>query len=126
MARGIDLWAAQIVLEKKKENPDILLICVKPMDNQGYNFPEEDKKTYDMIISLSDNVISTSESYSKNCYMKRNKYMVDHSDLLIAFVKNYRSGTGQTINYAKKQNVDSDITDLSDIEYQMNYLQLSL
>lgn len=96
------------------------------MENQGYNFPEEDKQTYDMIISLADSVISTSESYSKNCYMKRNKYMVDHSDLLIAFVKNYRSGTGQTINYAKKQNVDSDITDLSDIEYQMNYLQLSL
>ncbi len=96
------------------------------MVNQGYNFPEEDKKTYDLVISQADSVVTTSESYSKTCYMKRNKYMVDHSDLLIAFVKNYRSGTGQTINYAKKQNVDSDITDLSDIEYQMNYLQLSL
>ena len=62
----------------------------------------------------------TSEEYSKDCYSVRNKYMVDSSSLLIAFVKNYRSGTGQTINYAKKTGKITDITDLSDLNLLQN------
>lgn len=119
-ARGIDLWAAQIVLEIKKSNSEIELICVKPVPNQGCNFPDKDRKLYDYVIARADNVICTSEGYSKDCYYVRNKYMVDSSSLLIAFVKNYRSGTGQTINYAKKTGKITDITDLSDLNLLQN------
>ena len=119
-ARGIDLWAAQIVLEIKKSNSEIELICVKPVQNQGRNFPDKDRKLYDYIVSRADNVICTSEEYSKDCYSVRNKYMVDSSSLLIAFVKNYRSGTGQTINYEKKTGKITDITDLSDLNLLQN------
>lgn len=124
-ARGIDLWAASMVLEHREKNPRIKLICVKPIENQGFNFPEQDKLLYDEIIRSADSVICTSENYTKNCYMIRNRYMVDNSDLVIAFVKNYRSGTGQTINYASSVGKATDITDLSDIEFDMHYEQLS-
>ena len=30
MAMGVDIWAAQIVLEEKKNNDDIKLICASP------------------------------------------------------------------------------------------------
>ena len=39
---------------------------------------------------------------------KRNYYMVDHADFLLAVYDNnrkLRSGTGQTVNYALKQNL---------------------
>ncbi len=126
VARGIDLWAAQIVINYRTANPQIKLICVKPIANQGYNFPEQDKQLYNEIITNADSVICTSEEYKRNCYMIRNKYMVDNSDLLIAFVKNYRSGTGQTIKYASCLGKKTDITDLSNIEYNMCYEQLTL
>lgn len=40
------------------------------------------------------------------CYKKRNYYMVDHADCLLAVYDNersVRSGTGMTVNYAKKK-----------------------
>lgn len=124
VARGIDLWAAQIVLDLREKNPGIELICVKPIENQGCNFPEEDKLLYEKIIRNADSVICTSEEYSRNCYTVRNHYMVDNSEMLIAFVNNYRSGTGQTINYARKLGRKTDITDLSSIDFMMMYEQL--
>lgn len=124
VARGIDLWAAQTVLEIKKINPGIELICVKPFENQGYNFPDEDKLLYEKIITEADYVICTSPEYRKTCYYIRNCYMVDHAGMLIAFVNNYRSGTGQTINYAKKLGRKTDITNLNSIDFEMNYEQL--
>lgn len=124
VARGIDLWAAQTVLELRKTNPDIELVCVKPVENQGHNFPEEDKLLYESVISKADLVICTSKEYSRNCYTVRNHYMVDHAEKLIAFVSNYRSGTGQTINYARKLGRKTDVTDLSSIEFSMKYKQL--
>lgn len=126
VARGIDLWAAMIVLELREKNSDIELICVKPVENQGHNFPEEDRLLYEKIISQADSVVCTSEEYSRNCYTVRNHYMVDHSEKLIAFVNNYRSGTGQTINYARKLGRKTDITDLSSIDFMMMYEQLEL
>lgn len=41
-------------------------------------------------------------------YKKRNYHMVDHADFLLAVSDNHRkirSGTGQTVNYALKQNL---------------------
>ena len=124
VARGIDLWAARTVLELKKKNPGIELVCVKPVSNQGENFPEEDKKLYEAVISEADRVICTSESYSRNCYTVRNHYMVDNASKLIAFVNSYRSGTGQTIRYARKLGRKTDITELSAIDFSMKYEQL--
>ncbi|MDO5560355.1 MAG: SLOG family protein [Oscillospiraceae bacterium] len=125
VARGIDLWAAQTVLRMKAVYPSVILRCVKPVSDQGINFPDNDKLLLDFILSNADDVICTCQSYTRNCYMIRNRYMVDHSDKLIAFVKNYRSGTGQTINYAMKLNKNVDITDLSDINNLMSFEQLT-
>lgn len=33
MARGVDLWAASLVLKRKKNNPAIKLICAIPYEN---------------------------------------------------------------------------------------------
>lgn len=124
-ARGIDLWAAEEVIRMREASPGITLVCVKPFENQGIDFPADDRQLYEKIISLADSVVCTSAQYKKNCYSIRNRYMVDNSDLLIAFVKSYRSGTGQTINYAGKLGKKTDITDLSDMEFIMKYEQLS-
>ena len=48
------------------------------------------------------------QSGTTSDYKKRNYYMVDHADFLLAVYDNnrkLRSGTGQTVNYALKQNL---------------------
>ena len=39
--------------------------------------------------------------YTPDCFDRRNRYMVDHSDLIIAVWNGSPSGTGNTISYAK-------------------------
>ena len=53
------------------------------------------------ILENADDVIITSENYSKSSFMIRNKYMVNNSNKLIACFGNFSGGTLNTINYAK-------------------------
>lgn len=116
LARGIDIWAALYVLEFKKNNPDIKLIAVKPFSKHIKSFKGQELSDLETILDKADSIICTSENYSKNVYHKRNKYMVEHSDKLIAFVDNYKSGTGQTINIARRLGIKINIVDLKEFK----------
>ena len=111
MAVGVDLWAARYVMGMKSKYPFIKLICAIPYADQGKNLRGEDLFEYSTIKNNADKVIVLSEKYYSECFKRRNKYMVDNSSRLIAVVSDYRSGTGQTINYAKKSGLDLHIVD---------------
>jgi uncharacterized phage-like protein YoqJ len=113
LARGVDLWAAEYVLDIKKKFPDIKLICAKPFPSHGSNFKGADLYSLENVLSKADEVVCVSPEYSFDCYKKRNYYMVDRSSKLIAMVNNYKSGTGQTISYAKKQGLLMSVIDIS-------------
>lgn len=49
--------------------------------------------------------INICDGYSKYAYQKRNEWMVDRSARVIAVYNGGPSGTGNTINYAKKVGV---------------------
>ena len=53
------------------------------------------------ISACADKVTIVNDSYTPDCYYKRNKYMVDKSDLLLA-VYSESGGTAYTIKYAAK------------------------
>ena len=100
LARGVDLWAAEYVLEIKKKFPQIKLICAKPYPAHGSNFKGSDLFSLRNVLEKADEVVCVSDEYSRDCYKNRNYYMVDRSSKLIAMVNDYKSGTGQTISYA--------------------------
>lgn len=43
--------------------------------------------------------------YDKNCMFRRDKFLVDNADVLVALWDGSRSGTGYTVEYALQQNV---------------------
>lgn len=103
MARGIDLMCGEIVLELQKKYP-IELICAVPCLDQYAGWSEEDRETYDRLTRTAANVIHvTGESYSSGCMLKRNRYLVDTAQYLIAVFDGKKGGTMFTINYAKQQ-----------------------
>ena len=114
-ARGIDLWAGQMVIDLKTEHPDIGLIAVLPFKEQGAAFKCIDKWDFGNIIAKADKVICLNDVYTTSCMKVRNSYMVDHSGRLIAVVSNYASGTGQTISLARKAGLDLHIIDAGKI-----------
>ncbi len=55
-----------------------------------------------------------SRDYHKKCMMERNKFMVNHADILLAVCREIpRSGTEATINYARKMSREIIIIDPS-------------
>ncbi len=113
MARGVDLWAAGYIYEKRAKNPNLKLICAIPYKGHGKYLKNSDKWEYDNITASADKVYVLEHKYTKDCMQKRNTFMVDNSSRIIAVVDNYRSGTGQTIRYAKNKGIEVRIIDIN-------------
>lgn len=105
MSRGIDLWAAEIVLKLKKEFSDIKLICAIPFYGFEKRWQLKDKKLYYLIINKADESHFICYSYNSLCFQIRNMWMVDHSERVIAFYNGKRGGTKNTIDYANKNKI---------------------
>jgi len=54
MAMGVDIWAAQIVLEKKTVLPGLHLICALPFPGFGDRWPSQWSDAYREIIAQAD------------------------------------------------------------------------
>ena len=46
MAQGVDMYAAEIVLELKKQDPQITLECAIPYERQAVRWPEALRNRY--------------------------------------------------------------------------------
>lgn len=106
MARGFDMWAADIVLEAKKHNPNIYLVCVPPIPDFEKRWTLKDQNHYRKLLRNADTVKVVSAHYSKTCFQIRNMYMVDHSSKVIAAYNGTGGGTLNTINYAKRKGIE--------------------
>lgn len=103
MAQGVDLWCAQIVLELRKKNPALRLHCILPREGQESRWAVSAKEHYHSILAQANEVIYVGRKYSRNCMLKRNRYLVDHCSVLLAVYNgSRRSGTGATVRYAQQ------------------------
>ena len=102
MAQGIDLMCGEIILELKQIF-DIHLFCVIPCEGQCYGWCEDDKQRYQKLLYGASDIIYTSKEYFKGCMMKRNRYLVDNAEYILAVYDGKQGGTGATIDYAKKK-----------------------
>jgi len=107
MAEGADLWCAEIVLEMKDNFQPPLQICaVVPYLAQPASMTPKNQRRYRLVMEQAKERFLVSKEYQKNCFQKRNFFLVDATDALIAVFseKESRSGTAQTLRYAKKKN----------------------
>ena len=106
MARGVDIWAAEIVLKEREHNSAIKLICASPYKGFEGSWSSDWQKRYNDIMNAADLVRFICPGYSRICFQIRNEWMVDHSARVIAVYNGEKGGTRNTIKYAKKHNVD--------------------
>ena len=105
MAPGVDIWAAEIVLEKRMNNPALRLICAVPHPGFEKRKTQHEKERYANIIKNADYTKTICDCYFKACYQKRNEFMVDNSNLVIAVWNGEKSGTKNTVDYAMRRGV---------------------
>ena len=103
MAQGVDLWCAQIVLDLRKTNSALKLHAILPCEGHERKWTASAQEHYCSILAQANEVIYVGQEYSRNCMLKRNRYLVDHSSILLAVYNGaYRSGTGMTVRYAQR------------------------
>lgn len=105
MAKGTDIWAAEIVLEKKKKNRALHLVCAIPHPGFINGRSAQERRRYENIIKNADKCVLVSDRCLPGCYQKRNIWMVDRSSGVIAVFNGTKGGTANTINYAKRHGV---------------------
>lgn len=103
MAIGVDMYAAEIVLGLKASYPGITLESAIPCESQAAKWSEALRDRYFDIASKCDKETLIQTYYTPDCMDKRNRYMVDHADVLIAVWDGSPSGTGKTVRYAHQQ-----------------------
>ena len=116
-AIGVDTDFAEIVIGLRDRVYDhIKLEIAAPCRDQDKKWSKKDKAVYKNILEKADKVTYISERYSPDCMFKRNKYMVDSSDIVFAFWnKNIKKGgTFNTILYARRQNKPLELFLLND------------
>lgn len=112
MAQGTDLWCSEIVLDLQKKNPALKLHCVLPCKGQESKWAASAQEHYRSILAQANEVAYVGQEYNRDCMLKRNRYLVDHSPILLAVYNGtWRSGTGATVRYAQKLNREIIIID---------------
>ena len=103
MALGCDMYCAEAVIALRREHPEITLEAAVPYDGQEEKWSETSRRRYRRILTACDKVTLIQDEYSPGCMMRRNKYMVDSSSVLIACYEGLSGGTWNTIKYAAEQ-----------------------
>jgi uncharacterized phage-like protein YoqJ len=102
MALGVDQWAAEIVLELKVEYPHIKLIAAVPFEGQETAWFKQAVERWRGLLQQSDEVVYVCEpGYAPWKMQHRNKWMVDHSSIIVAVWDGSEGGTGNCVRYAE-------------------------
>ncbi|MGM9537268.1 MAG: SLOG family protein [Candidatus Onthomonas sp.] len=111
MAQGVDLLCAQLVLQLQEEDPEVRLIPVLPYPGQANRWPAAERREYRRILqACQEELIIVSPRYSRDCFRKRNHYLVEHASKVIGvYDGNPTGGTHQTLEYAKQRGLEMEL-----------------
>ncbi len=103
MALGFDSLCFEI-LYKLKKSKNIKIIACLPCKEQDSLWNSVQKETYRKNLNNADEIVIMSDKYDCACMQKRNRYMVDNSAYLIAYVYRSSGGAYNTVKYAVEKN----------------------
>ena len=104
-AQGFDTLASEAVIERRSEIPHLRLVVVMPHAEQAARWSVEDQSRHKRILDAADEVIFLAEHYYRGCMQRRNRYLVDHSDVCVCYFTERTGGTVYTVGYAKKRSL---------------------
>ena len=104
MALGVDTLWALVALKLKAQYPTKFeLECAIPCANHSSRWKKVDQARHADIMKRADTVTMVSEdAYAPYLMQKRNEYMVNKADVLLAVWDGNKGGTGNCVKYALK------------------------
>ena len=119
MALGVDTVFAFAALKYRNDNPlkKIVIECAIPCRNHTGKWQQDSKNMYLRILEEADIITKVSnESYQSWLMQKRNEYMVDKCNLLLAVWDGSSGGTGNCVRYAMKVGREIRVIDPREID----------
>ena len=104
-ALGMDMFAAEAVLELRAQHPDMILEMVSPFDDQAARWSPELRARHDWLFAQADITTATGHAYTRSAMFRRNHYLVDNADLLLAAYDGQPGGTAMTCELARRYDV---------------------
>ena len=111
MQRGVDIWAAEVVLKRKKEGADVRLIAACAFRGMENRWENDWQERYKKILSEADEIHYIGDYPGRVAFFKRDEWMVDHSARLIGVFTGAPGGTKKTIEYGKKKGLEVIVID---------------
>ena len=105
MARGVDMWAAELVLARRAVNPGITLFCAIPYEGFENKWADTWRNLYRSILAQANGSKVFQPRFAYASFQERNRWMVDHSERVIAVFNGEKGGTKNTLDYARKVGV---------------------
>ncbi len=109
MARGTDIWAGEIVAGLWESFRNLELVAVLPFPGQADDWARDWAIRHRRLLRYCSQVITVEDAYGRDSYLKRNRYLVNHSSRLIGVCRNEEGGTGYTIRYARSRGLELDL-----------------
>ncbi len=108
---GMDMFAAEAVLSLQNKYPWIILEMVSPFDDYSQKWDSEHRYRLNRLFDCADIVTATGHAYDRGCMYRRNRYLVDNADLLLACYDGAEGGTAMAVGYARATGIPVEIID---------------
>ena len=105
MAMGCDLYFCECALALREMHGDVTVEAVVPCPSQADAWPAAQRQRYADLLAACDFETLVSQVYTSSCMQRRDRYMVDHSSLLIAAFDGTAGGTRYTMEYAMRRGI---------------------
>ena len=106
MANGCDLYFFDAARYLRLSHPEVTIEAAIPFSGQADRWRPELRERYAYDLRQCDYQTLVQEAYTPGCMMRRNRYMVDASRILIAAFDGRPGGTARTLEYAARRRLE--------------------
>lgn len=128
--QGVEIWAAEVILELKSDFPDLKYSVITPFLDQEKNWNEIKKEKYNYIVSKADFVTSVSKRpYEAPWqFIEKDKFIIQNTDALLLIYDEENEGSPKYVkklaeNYAEKYDYPLRIINAYDLQVIADELQ---
>lgn len=98
LEEGIDIFITDYIMKTKGEKES--LECAVAFEEQAKNYSEREREKYFCLCESCDTLSFVSRKRDFGCKTKRDRYMIEQSDIVLCFWDKFAPYTGELLQYA--------------------------
>lgn len=102
-AMGVDTWAMEEAVALRERHPSVTLELALPYPGREKRYPAKDRLRFEALAHQADRITILGPAYDgRACFDRRDHFMIDHANHVIAVWLGIMTGTGRAMAHAKR------------------------